>query len=57
MKLTIVRLSVLALAMVGFTASTITAHSQKHGQQIAAFGQTVPTPYCSYWDPNCCGMH
>ncbi len=57
MKQTIVRLSVLAIALTGFAASTVASHSQKQNKQIALMGQQTPVPFCSYNDPNCCGMH
>ena len=56
MKQTIVRLSVLALALTGFAASTVASHSHK-SQQVALMGQQSPAPFCSYNDPNFCGMH
>ena len=57
MKTTTVRLSVLALAFVGFAASSVVSHSQK----IATTGQVrvacVGTPLCAPSDPSHCGMH
>ena len=53
MKQTIVRLSVLALALSGFAASTVASHSQKNTTQVALFGgATTPTPFCPYNDPD-----
>lgn len=57
MKQTIVRLSVLALALTGFAASTVASLSQNNNKQVAIIGQQSPTPMCGYNDPNCCGMH
>ena len=57
MKQTIVRLSVLAIALTGFAASTVASHSQKHNTQVALMGQQGPVPLCPYNDPGCCGMH
>jgi hypothetical protein len=58
MKTTIVRASVLALAFVGFTASSVMSYSQKTAHQVGARKGIVPAPLCSPWnDPTCCGMH
>ncbi len=58
MKTTIVRASVLALAFVGFTASSVVSYSQKTVHQASAQQIITPAPLCSPWnDPSCCGMH
>ena len=57
MKQTIVRLSVLAIALTGFAASTLASHSQKNAKQVAMMGQQGPVALCPYNDPNYCGMH
>ena len=51
MKTLFVRLSVLALALTGFTASTITT------QAASKSGNSVPVPMCTPGTGDYCGLH
>jgi hypothetical protein len=57
MRLLSVRLSVLALALTGFAASTVVSKAATHkaGTTIVAMG-TTPVCMCSPHDPTHCGL-
>lgn len=51
MKITLVRALVVALALAGFSATTVSAKTTvKSGTNV------VPTPLCGPHDPNGCGI-
>jgi len=56
MKNNIVRLFVLTLAVAGFGATTVSAHSASKAQ-ISATTQDLPMPMCAPSDPSLCGIH
>lgn len=57
MKITLVRLSVLALAFVGFAASSVISQSQDSTKHVAtAQVSMMPVPLCAPSDPTHCGM-
>lgn len=53
MEALLIRGFVLALALSGFGASTVSGH--KTSANVTANIQTIP-PNCPYNDPNACGM-
>jgi hypothetical protein len=53
MEALLIRGFVLALALSGFGASTVSGHST--GTKVTATANTIP-PTCPYNDPNACGM-
>lgn len=58
MKSTIVRASVLAIAFVGFAASSVVSYSQKSpNHMVSTKTNVMPIPMCLPNDPSCCGMH
>ena len=57
MKNTLVRLSVLSLALIGFGASSIVSHSQNTATVAKANVRPMQMPMCLPGDPSCCGLH
>jgi len=56
MKNNIVRLFVLTLAVAGFGATTVSAHTASKAK-ISAATQDMPMPLCAPSDPSLCGIH
>ncbi len=58
MKTSIVRLSVFALVVTGFAASSLSAAAAKNsGKTVSAVGiVNTPTPMCPWNDPKGCGI-
>jgi len=56
MKNNIVRLFVLTLAVAGFGATTVSAHTASKAK-ISATTQDMPMPLCAPSDPSLCGIH
>jgi len=56
MKNNIVRLFVLTLAVAGFGATTVSAHTASKAK-ISATTQDMPSPICAPSDPSLCGIH
>ncbi len=57
MKTFVVRVSVLALAAVGFSASSIVSHSQAFALHTAKSAVVSSLPMCPWGDPRGCGLH
>jgi ABC-type nitrate/sulfonate/bicarbonate transport system substrate-binding protein len=51
MKITLVRALVVALALAGFSATTVSAKTS-----VKAGVNVIPTPLCAPGDPNGCGI-
>jgi len=57
MQNTLVRALVLSLAVVGFGATTVSAHSAAKAKQVSSTTQDMPKPICAPSDPTLCGLH
>ncbi len=56
MKNNLVRAFVVALALAGFGATTVSAHSASKAKQLSSTTQDMPTPTC--WPgEGVCGLH
>ena len=56
MKNNIIRVFVVTLAIAGFGATTVSAHTAAKAK-ISATTQDLPTPNCAPSDPSLCGLH
>jgi hypothetical protein len=56
MKNNIVRAFVVVLALAGFSATTVSAHTAK-ARHLATTTQDQPMPMCPPSDPKACGLH
>jgi hypothetical protein len=56
MKNNIVRAFVVTLALAGFGATTVSAHTAAKAK-ISATTQDLPSPVCAPSDPTYCGLH
>ena len=57
MKSNIVRAFVVTLALTGFAATTVSAHSAGKAKLVASTTQDQPIPTCVPSDPTLCGLH
>ncbi len=57
MKNNIVRAFVVVLALVGFSATTVSAHSASKAKQLTSAPRDMSSPICVPSDPSLCGLH
>jgi len=57
MKNNIVRAFVVTLALAGFGATTVSAHTAAKAKQLSTTTQDQPFPSCAPSDPTACGLH
>jgi hypothetical protein len=57
MKNNFVRAFVVVLALAGFSATTVSAHSAAKAKQLSSTTQDTPIPTCAPSDPTACGLH
>jgi hypothetical protein len=56
-KNNLVRAFVVVLALAGFSATTVSAHSAAKAKQLSSTTQDQPIPTCAPSDPTYCGLH
>jgi len=57
MKNNLIRAFVVVLALAGFSATTVSAHSASKAKQLSSTTQDMPIPTCAPSDPSVCGLH
>jgi hypothetical protein len=57
MKSNIVRAFVVVLALAGFSATTVSAHSAAKAKQLSSAPRESSAPLCAPSDPTLCGLH
>ena len=57
MKNNIVRAFVVVLALAGFGATTVSAHSASKAKQLTSAPRDMSSPICAPSDPYLCGLH
>jgi hypothetical protein len=57
MKSNFIRLFVVTLALAGFGATTVSAHTASKAHQLSTTTNDAPMPLCAPSDPSNCGIH
>jgi len=57
MKNNLVRVFVVTLALAGFGATTVSAHTAAKAKQLSTTTHDVAIPMCAPSDPSACGLH